>query len=79
MVRNFRVVAAICPCIVIRSELGTVAVPTLESISAVIVDVAVALTNSTRLLWSAAVPTAALDYRAARALLIWTGTKVTGS
>ena len=75
----FRVVTAVCPGIVVRSELCTVTVPTLESVSTVSVAVAVALTNSTRLLWSAAVAATTLDYRAARAAFVGTGTKVTGS
>ena len=78
-VGNFRLVAAICPRIVVWPELGTVAVPTLESHPAVIVAVAVALSNSARLLWSAAVAATTLDYRAARAAFVGTGTKVTGS
>ena len=79
LVGIFGVVAAVCLGVVIWSELSTVAVPALESISAVIVTVAVALSNSAGPLWSTAVAAAALDYRVAGAVLVWTGTMVTRS
>ena len=79
LVGKFRVVAAICPGVVIWPELGTVAVPTFESVAAVSVAVAVALPNSAGSLWSAAVAAAALDDRVAWAILVWTGTMVARS
>ena len=77
----FRVVTAVCPGIVVRSELCTVTVPTLESVSAVSVAVAVALTNPAAAgsLWSAAVTTATLDHRIAGAVSIWAGAIIAGS
>lgn len=74
-----RIVAAISSGVVIWPELGAVTVPTLESISAVSVAVAVALAKPTGPLWSAAVAAAALDHRAARTVFVWTGTVVTRS
>ena len=79
LVGKFRVVAAICSGVVIWPELGAVTVPTLESISAVSVAVTVALPKSAGSLWSAAVATAALDNRVTGAVLVWTGTMITGS
>ena len=79
LVGKFRVVAAVCLGVVIWPELGAVAVPALESISTVIITVTVALPNSAGSLWSAAVTTAALDNRVTGAVLVWTGTMITGS
>jgi len=79
LVGKSRVVATVCLGVVIWPELGTVAVPALESISAVIVTVAVALSNSAGSIWSAAVAAAALDYRVTWAVLIWACTMVARS
>ena len=75
----FRVVTAVCPGIVVRSELCTVTVPTLESVSTVSVAVAVTFSNPAGSLWSAAVTTATLNYRIAGAVSIWAGTIIAGS
>ena len=79
LVGKFRVVAAICSGVVIWPELGAVAVPALESISTVIVTVAVALPNSAGSLWSAAVSTTALNYRVTGAVFVWACTMVARS
>ena len=79
LVGKLRVVAAVCLGVVIWPELGTVAVSALESISTVIVTVTVALSNSAGPVWSAAIAAAALDYRVAGAVFVWTGTVVTRS
>ena len=79
LVGKFWVVAAICSGVVIWPELGAVAVPAFESVAAVSVAVAVALSKSAGSLWCAAVATAALDNRVAGAVLVWTGTMVARS
>ena len=74
-----RIITAVCPCVVIWPELGAVTVPALESVFAVSVAVAVALTDPAGSLWSAAVTTATLNYRIAGAVSIWAGAIIAGS
>ena len=72
------VVAAVGPVVVVGSEPGTVAVPTLEAASAVRVPVAVSLSETTGLVPGAAALAETLDDRAPGTDLVGTGSNVTG-
>ena len=71
-----RFVAAVCPGEVFQAELSAVALPTLESASAVFVGVAVTLANVAGLLWGTSVAAKNLDNRVSRAVIRGTATKV---
>ena len=72
------VVAAVGPVVVVRSEPGTVAVPTLEVASAVRVPVAVSLSETTGSVPGAAALAETLDDRAPWTDLVGTGSDVAG-